>query len=37
VVALAALMVLSIIALIAAAVGGVDAGVLRDMSRPEYE
>lgn len=35
-VALAALMVLSIIALIAAAVGGVDAGVLRDMSRPEY-
>jgi len=36
VVALAALMVLSIIALIAAAVGGVDAGVLRDMSRPEY-
>ena len=29
-------MVLSIIALIAAAVGGVDAGVLRDMSRPEY-
>jgi hypothetical protein len=29
-------MVLSIIALIAAAVGGVDAGVLRDMSRQEY-
>jgi hypothetical protein len=36
VVALAVLMVLSIIGLIAAAVGGVDAGVLRDMSRPEY-